>query len=151
MQDFRRCRYYASSPYRGGLALEALRDLAREHGSLALVHAERAMALSPLDPGFFLYLTVAGLASLFSGRPEYALELAKRSAAVNPDWDRTYWALVATYAQLDRLAEARAALAKLLSLSPGLAVSGARQRLPIRNPASLDMILDGFHKAGLPD
>jgi hypothetical protein len=45
---------------------------------LALVHAERAMALSPLDPGFFLYLTVAGLASLFSGRPEYALELAKR-------------------------------------------------------------------------
>jgi hypothetical protein len=78
MQDFRRCRYYASSPYRGDLALEALRDLAREHGSLALVHAERAMALSPLDPGFFLYLTVAGLASLFSGRPEYALELAKR-------------------------------------------------------------------------
>jgi hypothetical protein len=52
----------------------------------------RAMALSPLDPGFFLYLTVAGLASLFSGRPEYALELAKRSAALNPDWDMTYWA-----------------------------------------------------------
>jgi adenylate cyclase len=38
-----------------------------------------------------------------------------------------------------------------VSLSPGLTVSGARQRLPIRNRASLDMILDGLRKAGLPD
>jgi len=117
----------------------------------ALVHAERAMALSPLDPGFFMFLSVAGLASLFSFRPEYALELAKRSAALNPDWDTTYWVLVPAYVQLDRLAEARAALAKLLSLSPGLTVSGARQRLPINSPKSLDMVLDGLHKAGLPD
>ena len=53
--------------------------------------------------------------------------------------------------QLDRPAEARAALAKLLSLSPGLTVSCARQRLPSRNRASLDMILDGLRNVGLPD
>jgi tetratricopeptide (TPR) repeat protein len=117
----------------------------------ALVHAARAMLLSPMDPGAFMFLTVAGLAHLFSGRPDKALELAKRSAALYPDWDSTYWALVPAYVRLDRLAEARAALATLVSLSPGLTVSGARQRLPIRNPASLEMILDGFHKAGLPD
>ncbi len=117
----------------------------------ALVHAERAMALSPLDPGFFMFLTVAGLAQLLSGRPDQALELAKRSAALYPDWDTTYWVLVPAYVQLDRLAEARAALGKLVSLSPGLTASGAGQRLPIRNRAPLDMILDGFCKAGLPD
>jgi TolB-like protein/class 3 adenylate cyclase len=117
----------------------------------ALVHAERAMALSPLDPGFFMFLTVAGIAHLFSGRPDQALELAKRSAALYPDWDTTYWVLVSTYVQLGRLADARAALAKLVSLSPGLTASGARQHLPIRNPASLDMVLDGLRKAGLPD
>jgi TolB-like protein/Tfp pilus assembly protein PilF len=117
----------------------------------ALVHAQRAMALSPLDPGFFMFLTIAGLVHLFSGRPDQALELAKRSAALYPDWDTTYWLLVAAYVQRDRLAEARTALAKLQSLSPGLTVSGARQRLPIRNRASLDMILDGFHRAGLPE
>jgi len=117
----------------------------------ALVLAERAMALSPLDPGFFMFLTIAGFAHLLSGRPNQALELAKRSAALYPDWDTTYWVLVPACVQLDRLADARAALAMLQSLSPGLTVSGARQRLPIRNGASLDMILDGFHKAGLPE
>jgi TolB-like protein len=117
----------------------------------ALVHAERSMVLSPMDPGFFMFLTVTGIAYLFSGRPDQALELAKRSVALYPDWDTTYWVLVPAYIQLDRLADARAALAKLISLSPGLTASGARQRLPIRNPASLDMVLDGLCKAGLPD
>jgi tetratricopeptide (TPR) repeat protein len=117
----------------------------------ALAHADQAMALSPLDPGFFMFLSVAGLAHLFGGRPDQALDLAKRSAALYPDWDTTYWVLVCAYVQLDYLADARGALAKLVSLSPGLTVSGARLSLPIRNPASLDMILDGLHKAGLPD
>lgn len=117
----------------------------------ALVHAERAMALSPLDPGFFMFLTIAGLAHFLNGRPEPALELAKKSASLYPDWDTTYWVLVSAYVRLGRMAEARATLARLVSLSPGLTVSGARQRLPIRNPASLDLILDGFCKAGLPN
>jgi adenylate cyclase len=117
----------------------------------ALVQLERAMVLSPMDPSFFILLTVAGIAHLFSGRPAQALELAQRSAALYPDWDSTYWVLVPAYIQLDRLADARAALAKLLSLSPRLTVSGARQRLPIRNPASLEMLIDGLQKAGLPE
>jgi adenylate cyclase len=117
----------------------------------ALVHAERAMALSPVDPGFFMFLTIAGLAHLFSSRPDPALELAKRSAALYPDWDTTYWVLVPANVQLGRMSEARSALAKLVSLSPGLTISVARQRLPLRNPASLGMILDNLHKAGLPD
>ena len=117
----------------------------------ALVHAERAMALSPLDPGFFMFLSIAGFAHLFSGRPDQALELAKRSVALYPDWDTTYWVLIPAYVQLDRLADARVALAKLRSLSSGLTVSGARQRLPIRNSASLNMVLDGLREAGLPE
>jgi adenylate cyclase len=117
----------------------------------ALVRLERAMALNPLDPGFFMHLSVAGLAHLFGGRPGPALELAKRSAALYPDWDTTYWVLVPAYVQLDRPAEARAALAKLVSLSPGSTVSGFRRRLPVRNSASLDIVLDGFRQAGLPE
>jgi adenylate cyclase len=38
----------------------------------ALVHAERAMALSPLDPSYFLYLTAAGFGHLLSGRSDRA-------------------------------------------------------------------------------
>jgi adenylate cyclase len=117
----------------------------------SLAQAERAMVLSPMDPGAFMFLTIAGLAHLFGGRPDQALNLARRSVALYPDWDTTYWLLVPAYVQLDRLADARAALAKLVSLSPGLTVSGAQQRLPIKNPASLDMVLDGFRRAGLPE
>ena len=79
------------------------------------------------------------------------MDLAKRSTALYPEWDSTSWVLIAACGQLDRPAEARAALAKLLSLSPGLTVSCARQRLPSRNRASLDMILDGLRNVGLPD
>lgn len=116
-----------------------------------LTLAERAMALGPLDPGYFMYLLVAGLAHLFSGRPAKALELAQRSAALNPNWDTAYWVLVPAYVQLDRLPEARAALGKFLPLAPGATVSVLRNSLPFRDPLSRNMILDGFRTAGLPD
>jgi tetratricopeptide (TPR) repeat protein len=116
----------------------------------SLVQAERAMALSPLDPAYFLYLTIAALAHLYSGRPAEALALARRSAALYADWDSTYWVLVPAYVQLGRMPEAKAALAKLQSLAPGFTISVARRRLPIRDPASLEMVLAGFEKAGLP-
>jgi hypothetical protein len=60
------------------------------------------------------------------------MDLAKRSAALYPDWDSTYWVLIAACGQLDRPTEARARAT--LSLSPGMTLSGARQRLPIRAP-----------------
>lgn len=54
------------------------------------------MALGPLDPGYFMFLTVAGTAHRFSGRPAKALELAQRSAALDAGWDTAYWALTPT-------------------------------------------------------
>ncbi len=117
----------------------------------ALAHAERAMALSPMDRMTFLALVVAGLAHLYSGRPERALELGKRAAGLSPDWDSIYWVLVPANIQLGHREEAGVALAKLLALSPGLTVSGIRERLPIRDPASLDIILEGLRQAGLPE
>jgi len=118
-------------------------------GGLALV--ERAMTLGPLDPGYFMFLTVAALAHLFSGRPAKALDLAERSAVLNPDWDTPYWAAVPALVQLDRLPEAQAALGRFLPLAPGITVSALRNSLPVRDAVSRDMILDGFRKAGLPE
>jgi TolB-like protein len=117
----------------------------------ALINAERAMALSPTDPAFFMYLSVAGLAHLLGARPEKALVLARQSASLYPDWDTTYWVLVPAYVQLGQMADAQAALARLVSLTPGLTASGTLQRLPMRNRASLEMIVDGLRRAGLPE
>ncbi len=144
-------RALARNPGSGFIAFLAATALAMAgNPQESLVQAERAMALSPLDPAYFLYLTIAALAHLYSGRPAEALELARRSAALYADWDSTYWVLVPAYVQLGRMPEAKAALAKLQSLAPGFTVSVARRRLPIRDPASLEMVLTGFQKAGLP-
>ena len=79
------------------------------------------------------------------------MELAERSASLNPDWDSTYWCLIPAYVQLDRMPEARTALARFQSLAPGITVSRLQQLLPMRNPASLAMVVDGLRKAGLPE
>ena len=116
----------------------------------ALPLMERAIALGPLDPGYYMYLTATGWAHLFSGRAAKGLELAERAVALNPNWDSTYWLLVPAYVQLGRMDEARAALAQYRALSPGATVSGL-QHLPFRSASALHMVLDGLRQAGLPE
>jgi adenylate cyclase len=112
---------------------------------------EKAMQLGPLDPNYFSHLIGVACAHLFSGRPELAAQLTERSIALNAQWDTSHWMLVVAYSQLGRSPEARSALANLLEVSPGATISNYRKNLPIRNPASLDMILDGLRSAGLPE
>ena len=116
-----------------------------------LIMLERAMVLCPLDPNFSTILTVAGCAHLFLGHPEKAAELAERSIALNPDWDSQYWLLIVAYAQLNRLADARQTLVRLLEQSPGASIENYRKFLPFRNPDSLQVVLDGLRQAGLPE
>ncbi len=145
-------RAVASNPGSGFVALIACAaQVWAGNPHQALVLAERGMALSPLDPSFFMYLTNAGAAYLFTDRPAEAVDLAKRAIAQYPDWDTTYWTLIPAHVQLGQLPEAGAALRHLLKLAPGLTVTDMRNRLPTRDPKSLDIVLDGLRRAGLPE
>lgn len=117
----------------------------------ALEHIEDAIRVSPLDPGAFFFYSIAAIAHLFCGRPAEAYDLAKKSARMYPDWDTTYWAMIPALTQLGRVEEARAAVSKLLELSPSATVSRYREVLPIANPEHLNMMLDGMTAAGLPE
>lgn len=117
----------------------------------ALVQVKRAMVLNPLDPGLFLHLTTIGVAHLLSGRPEQAIEFARRSMGLYPDWDSTYWLMIVACCQLDRIDEAQQALARLLALSPDLTISALHRTLPFRDPECLGMFMEGFRKAGMPE
>jgi len=119
-----------------------------EQGKLLL---EQAMALGPLDTNFFSHLIGSACANLFCGRPDIAVELAERSIALNAKWDSAYLFLIACYTQLDRQLDAEAALVKLLEITPDATISRYKELLPIRNPASLDMVLDGLRSVGLPE
>ncbi len=111
----------------------------------------RAMALGPLDANFFSHLIGSACAHLFCGRPDIAVKLAERSVALNAEWDSAYLFLIACYAQLDRQSDAEAALVKLIKIAPDATISRYKELLPIRNPASLDMVLDGLRSVGLPE
>jgi tetratricopeptide (TPR) repeat protein len=116
-----------------------------------LAQAQRATALNPLDPGYFLHLTATAFGFFLSGRPEQAYEFARRATGLYGDWDSTYWVLVPACIQLGRFEEAHEAVEKLRSLTPGLTASRLRQELPFRSKASLEGILDGLKRAGLPE
>ncbi len=122
-----------------------------DEGEVGFQLLERAMALGPLDPNYFVYLTVAAFAQLFLGHADRAAEYAERSLALSPDWDSTYWVLIAAYTRLGRHEAARDAIPKILAVSPEATVAKYRRRLPIRNPASLETVLSSLRQAGLPE
>ena len=111
---------------------------------------QRARRLSPVDPGAFFFLTGEAHALLLSGQYSDAAELARRSAATYDGWDSTYWYLAAACGHLGRSDEAKKAVSKILSLSPGTTISRIR-KLPIQDEARQAILLDGLRKAGLPE
>jgi hypothetical protein len=58
--------------------------------------------------------------------------------------------LAAVCGHLGRSDEAKKAVSKILSLSPGTTISRIR-KLPIQDEARLAILLDGLRKAGLPE
>ncbi len=112
---------------------------------------EDAIRVSPGDPGVFFFYTSLALAHLCCRRPEEALEHANRAASIYDGWDTTYRVMASALAHLGRMDEARAAVERLLELAPNITVSGLRERWPLRNKETLEMILDGLSRAGLPE
>ena len=108
---------------------------------------QRARRISPVDPGAFFFLTGEALALLLSGQYSDAVELARRSAATYDGWDSTYWYLAAACGHLGRSDEAKKAVSKILSLSPGTTISHIR-KLPFQDEARLAIVLMG---CGRPD
>ncbi len=112
---------------------------------------EDAIRVSPGDPGVFFFYTSLALAHLCCRRPGEALEHANRAASIYDGWDTTYRVMASALAHLGRMDEARAAVERLLELAPNITVSGLRERWPLRNKETLEMILDGLSRAGLPE
>ncbi|SLN75259.1 adenylate/guanylate cyclase domain-containing protein [Oceanibacterium hippocampi] len=112
---------------------------------------KQSVAFGPKEPGYYLCLNLIAAAELLRGRPEEALEAAQRAATLNPGSESSYWVLAAALAQVGRLPDARAALAKFLEVAPGATAAGLREALPIRSPDSLEKVIDSLREAGLPD
>lgn len=107
-----------------------------------------ALRLNPGDPlNPHRYFGLA-LAHHTARRYAEALENATRAVGTRPDWWLAQMLLVATLAQLGRLAEARAACADLIRLKPDMAIA-ALDALPFGRSRDRDHVADGLRKGGL--
>jgi TolB-like protein/Tfp pilus assembly protein PilF len=109
----------------------------------------RAIAIQPNDS--HEAMGAIGSVYLGQGRYEDALEMAKKSHALNRRYIPTHWNLVASLALLGRIDEARAALAELLALVPDLTIKRFSAVAKNRNPARDADVIAGLRLAGLPE
>ncbi len=69
----------------------------------------------------------------------------------DPDFLYPHRTLAVIFSELGRKEEARAEVAEMLRISPGVSIESQRERTPIKDPAVLERFLEGLRKAGLPE
>jgi predicted Zn-dependent protease len=108
-----------------------------------------AMRLSPLDPLGWIITGGLAFAYLAAGQYEQSIEWAKRCLLEQPRHCALLRAKAVSYAHLGNITEARAALAELLKLQPGLTI--ATLSLPSLTPELAAVHVEGLRKAGMPE
>ena len=106
-----------------------------------------------LDPFY------APFASAFLGLAHYmlkeyvqALPLLRESVSRSPNLRNGHALLAATYAQIGKLEEARAAVAEVMRIEPNYTIGGTtRVLVRFKNPDDDQHYFDGLRKAGLPE
>lgn len=122
----------------------------RGEGASAVVSAERALALSPLDPLRHYYDALAASASLSVGNLARAIELASRSLRSNRNHLPTLRALAIAQVESGAGDEALHTGARILELDPGLTASDYVARGPKGAESTRMRYAAALREAGIP-
>jgi adenylate cyclase len=117
----------------------------------AIVCFQRAMRLSPLDPYRYNAFLGIGCAYVQKEQFEEGLDWLMRGIAERPSVTWAWRFVVQSCVALDRMPEAKDALAKFTAGNPGATVSWADKSLVARNPAFRKTHLSALRIAGLPE
>jgi adenylate cyclase len=112
-------------------------------------YLQRGLRLNPNEFGTHWLLTGIAHIRMAQGRFEEAIEVAKRSLAVNDGYDATYWMLIAGNALLGRMEEARQALDGLNAITPGITLSRIQRGQAARDPRRIEILIEGMRLAGM--
>jgi tetratricopeptide (TPR) repeat protein len=117
----------------------------------AIEQFHHAMRLNPLDPR--IYNTEAGLAfaNLFLRRFEIALSWATKSLARHKSYGPALRAAMVCYAMLGRISDAQMMLARMREAGDDLTISRAKRRMPYQRREDIDLWLEAFRLAGVPE
>jgi adenylate cyclase len=113
---------------------------------------EKAIELSPRDPMLWAFTAVHAMTCLLDNDNEEALNVANQTKQIPTSTG--YWShalLAAALANLDRMAEARKALAEALKQKPDLSISFLKHNMPTKHKDGLEPYLSGLRKSGLKD
>jgi TolB-like protein len=115
-----------------------------------LEHLEQAMRMSPRDPlnGFFFAGISAG--HYMAGRYGEAVNYGRQAVQLRPEIMGGHRILCASLAQAGQVEEAKAVLATVRQMLPGISVAWIRQYVPY-TAGPMEQFLEGIRKAGLTD
>lgn len=155
---------YRSALIENSIAIELNPTLAAAHCGLAdslayegrydesIKAFEHAIELSPNDPQRWAFLTYGAMAHIFKGDFETAIEWTDKACEI-PNcqfWARAHRAVA--FAYLGDVARAKHELEQVLRDRPNFSRNFARDKLFfIKDPAQLEMYLEGLRKAGVRD
>ena len=92
--------------------------------------ADKALALSPLDPMKYYFDSLAGFAALAAGRLDVAQRLAHRSLLANRMHTATHRTLAIAQWQQGDEAAARATVADMMAIDPSFSTARYLDRFP---------------------
>ena len=151
--------------YEGGLAearcaLAISPNVAQAHGALGVVllysgrpreaidAIREALRRNPYDPIRFIRLAHIGIGHYFLREYDAAAEVMNETIRSYPHHTRAYYLLAAALGQQGRIAEARKALQKAISVAPKSFEVFVHHRDPRYRPEDYEHLLEGLRKAG---
>ena len=105
------------------------------------------MRLDPTLPAQYLHFL--GMAYFVAGDYETAATMFKKRITAEPNTDMSRAYLASSLGHLGRAEEARRVWQELKEINPRYSVRDHIDRLPFKNPADAERIVEGVRKAGL--
>lgn len=123
----------------------SLQYVGRKEEAVAMI--EKAIRLNPIPPS--AYYVFQGSALYNAGRYDQAVAAARKALELSPNNNFAHLALVVAYSLAGREAEARSAAAEVLRIQPNFSVDSLAKRLPYKDPADVERLVNAQRKAGL--
>ena len=112
---------------------------------------ERAMRLSPLDPGLHAMQTATALAYFVGGDYATSLAWAEKASHQGPTFLPAHRLVTVNCGLLGRIDEARKAVSRMLKIDPHSRMSNLKGHIPLRRPEDFAKYAEGLRVAGLPE
>jgi len=117
----------------------------------AIEHLARAIRLNPVGPETFTSENGTAAAHFLAGRYTDAQKWSEKAVQTKPNYAPAMRMLAASYACVDRLAEAQQTMTRMRQFDPGLCVATLGGVTPFRSAAAIARYTDSLRRAGLPE